>query len=153
MDANDDTTPTGEDVRRLLRHWGALWDVDELDRVLVRTSSRMFTTLGNYRPHRDEIRLASHLYEVGGPDLWQEVLCHEAAHAAVWRKHGRSVAAHGPEWKGLMKAAGYSSRATLPTTPELADYIRQRRQARPPRRRRRRVKVSLPRLLRWMTAE
>jgi SprT protein len=35
------------------------------------------------------------------------VLCHELAHLAVHRLHGRSAKPHGPEWRALMQAAGY----------------------------------------------
>jgi hypothetical protein len=44
-------------------------------------------------------------------DLLEEVLCHELAHVAVYRLHGRAVRPHGPEWKGLVAAAGFKPRA------------------------------------------
>jgi predicted SprT family Zn-dependent metalloprotease len=43
----------------------------------------------------------------------REVVCHEAAHAVVWRRLGRSVRPHGPEWRALVRAAGFEPRPTL----------------------------------------
>jgi SprT protein len=73
----------------------------------------MRTSLGLCAPKRRELRIAR--FVVDGPrDLLLEVLCHEAAHAAVYEIHGRRVRPHGREWRGLMKAAGYEPRARLP---------------------------------------
>jgi len=41
--------------------------------------------------------LAAHL-ENGIGDPLEEVLCHELAHVAVYRLHGRAARTHGPEW-------------------------------------------------------
>ena len=45
----------------------------------------------------------------------REVLCHELAHLAVHRLHGDSARPHGPEWRGLMAAAGFSPVAAART--------------------------------------
>jgi predicted SprT family Zn-dependent metalloprotease len=44
-----------------------------------------------------------------------EVLCHEAAHAAVVALHGRRVRPHGAEWRDLMLFAGFRPRVRLPS--------------------------------------
>lgn len=43
----------------------------------------------------------------------REVLCHEAAHAVVWARHGRKARPHGPEWQALVRQAGFEPRASL----------------------------------------
>jgi predicted SprT family Zn-dependent metalloprotease len=93
---------------------GSLWGVPELATdVVLRTSSRLRTSLGIYRPDRGELTLAAWLLE--GPEaLLEEVFGHEAAHAAVHSLHGRRVRPHGSEWRGLMERAGLPPRVRLP---------------------------------------
>ena len=64
----------------------------------------------------------------GRPTLLEEVLCHELAHAAVHRLHGRRAKPHGPEWKALMVKAGHEPRVrVLENDPRLpADFNRPR---------------------------
>jgi len=81
--------------------------------VALRTSSRLRTSLGNYRAKRSEITLAAWLLD-GPADLLEEVLCHEAAHAAVHALHRRRVRPHGAEWRGLMGRAGLPARRRVP---------------------------------------
>src|SRR5262245_18580038 len=45
----------------------------------------------------------------------REVLCHELAHLAVYRLHGDRARPHGPEWRRLMAAAGFSAVALART--------------------------------------
>ena len=45
-----------------------------------------------------------------------EVLCHEAAHAAVRLLHGDWARPHGPEWRGLMALAGMPARVKIPAS-------------------------------------
>jgi hypothetical protein len=40
------------------------------------------------------------------PNRRSNVLTHELAHVAVFRRHGTAVAPHGPEWRHLMELAG-----------------------------------------------
>jgi predicted SprT family Zn-dependent metalloprotease len=42
------------------------------------------------------------------------VLCHELAHLAARERHGDRIRPHGPEWKALMRAAGYEPKTRLP---------------------------------------
>lgn len=101
-------------ARTHLTRWGALWGApDVADRVRVVVSGRLRTSLGLYVSARDEVRLARFLLD-GPPSLLLEVLCHEAAHAVVHRRHGRRARPHGREWRALMRAAGYPGHARLP---------------------------------------
>jgi predicted SprT family Zn-dependent metalloprotease len=113
-DASNAEATLSERAAPHLERWGALWGVPGLARTLrVVASGRMRTSLGLYRPGRGEIRVARFL--LAGPEaLLLEVLCHEAAHAVVYARHGRSVRPHGREWRALMEAAGHPGRARLP---------------------------------------
>lgn len=97
-----------------LRRWGVAWDLAGLeDRVRISFSARLRTTLGRCSPARGEIRVASFLL-AGSGDLLHEVLCHEAAHVAAQELYGGAIRPHGPEWKALMKAAGFAPRVRIP---------------------------------------
>ena len=85
------------------------------DDLGLRSSSRLRRSLGIYRADRAEITLASWLLD-GPSDLLGEVLCHEAAHAAVHFAHGQRVRPHGREWQGLMVAAGMQPRIRIPVS-------------------------------------
>lgn len=41
------------------------------------------------------------------PSKIDEILAHELAHIVVWRRHGSTASEHGPEWRSLMRAAGF----------------------------------------------
>jgi predicted SprT family Zn-dependent metalloprotease len=100
--------------------WGWLWGVPRLDsEVSLRTSSRFKRSLGSYRANRAEITLAAWLVD-GPTQLLDEVLCHEAAHAAVHLVHGDGVRPHGPEWQGFMARAAMPARTRIPAS-ELPD--------------------------------
>lgn len=111
------------ELRDSVGQWGRLWGVPRLDsEVSLRTSSRFRRSLGSYRASRAEITLAAWLVD-GPTQLLDEVLCHEAAHAAVHLVHGNAVRPHGPEWKGLMARASMPARLRIPAS-ELPDSRR-----------------------------
>jgi len=98
-------------LRSQAERWAELWGLPGLtESVTVEFSRRFRSSLGLCRPAQSRIRLAAHL-EKGNGDLLEEVLCHELAHVAVYRLHARAVRPHGPEWKGLVAAAGFEPRA------------------------------------------
>ncbi|MAG34386.1 MAG: hypothetical protein CL908_26215 [Deltaproteobacteria bacterium] len=103
--------------------WGELWGVPRLGGELaIRTSSRFRRSLGSYRSGRAEITLAAWLIE-GPSDLLEEVLCHEAAHAAVHFIYKKRVRPHGPEWRGFMAQADMPARVRIPVA-ELPEFRR-----------------------------
>lgn len=98
--------------QQALAGWMQLWGVPGLEeRLDVRFSGRLTRSLGRCHPARGLIRLKRTL-EKGDEALLSEVLCHEAAHAAVYAIHRRRVRPHGREWGQLMRVAGYRPRAT-----------------------------------------
>lgn len=123
------------DLQPQLEAWTALWSCPGLAPALdVRFTTRLRTSLGRCFPERREIRLASYLLD-GPRPLLEEVLCHEAAHAAVFALHGgrrrprgprpygprpHGPRPHGPEWKRLMRLAGFAPRVRIPAA-EMAD--------------------------------
>ena len=115
-----------EGRRRLLAQWAQTWALTGLEGRLQITFSRRFrTSLGRCAPASGEIRLAEFLL-AGPPAVLREVLCHEAAHAAVHELHGAVRRPHGVEWRALMRAAGFEPRARLPAN-LLPDLVPQRR--------------------------
>jgi predicted SprT family Zn-dependent metalloprotease len=100
-----------ETLRSKAQQWEELWGLPGMtESVTVEFSRRFRSSLGQCRPVQGWIRLAAHL-ETGNDDLLEEVLCHELAHVAVHRLHGRRVRPHGPEWKCLVSAAGFTPQA------------------------------------------
>jgi len=93
-----------ESLQALLSEWARLWSVPELAKsVGIRVSSRMRRSLGSYRASRQQITLAAWLFDPAVGPLLEEVLCHEAAHAAV------HLSRSGPE-----RAAAFDSAAPVP---------------------------------------
>jgi len=103
-------------LRESVVQWGRLWGVPRLgSEVSLRTSSRFQRSLGSYRASRAEITLAAWLVD-GPTQLLDEVLCHEAAHAAVRLVHGDGVRPHGPEWRDFMALAEIPARVRIPAS-------------------------------------
>jgi predicted SprT family Zn-dependent metalloprotease len=101
-------------LRDRLESWGRLWGVPTLaEDVELHLSSRLRTSLGNYRVDRSQLTLAAWLLD-GPTALVEHVLCHEAAHAAVHALHGRRVKPHGVEWRIMMVQAGWPARVRVP---------------------------------------
>ncbi len=100
--------------------WLQLWNTPDLAaQTTIEWSPRMTRSLGRCYPERRLIRLAAFLDEADNA-LLEEVLCHELAHLAAHELHGTSTGSirpHGPEWKTLMRAAGYEPRTRMPAPP------------------------------------
>ena len=73
----------------------------------------MRSSLGGFYPRERLIRIADTLLEAP-PGLLHEVLCHEAAHAAVDILHGDRARSHGREWRELMRRVGLEPRVHMP---------------------------------------
>jgi predicted SprT family Zn-dependent metalloprotease len=106
--------PLGLQWEQWARELSPLWGVPDLLRsVRVELSHRMRSSLGGFYPRERLIRIADVLLEAP-PHLLREVLCHEAAHAAVHVLHGDRGRSHGREWRALMRAAGLDPRIRIP---------------------------------------
>jgi predicted SprT family Zn-dependent metalloprotease len=87
--------------------WLRRWGVSSLTGdIRSEFSNRLSTSLGMSYPERGLIRLNRSLLKED-QHLLAVVLCHELAHVVIYRRHGRSVRPHGPEWQALMRAVGF----------------------------------------------
>jgi predicted SprT family Zn-dependent metalloprotease len=94
--------------------WSARWGVPDLRaEVRLELSHRMRSSLGGFYARERVIRIADTLLEAPA-HLLHEVLCHEAAHAAVEILHGDRARSHGREWRELMRRVGIEPRVHVP---------------------------------------
>ena len=117
-----------EALRPKAERWEKLWGLPGLaESVTVEFSRRFRTSLGLCWPAQSRIRLAAHL-EHDHPELLEEVFCHELAHVAVFRLHGRKVRPHGPEWKKLLVRAGFEPKTRVqPEDAKFPERVKRRR--------------------------
>jgi predicted SprT family Zn-dependent metalloprotease len=101
-----------KDVMSYLRALARLWKHSDLRRIPVRTNARLTASAGRWNAFAGVIEIAARLSSLDDR-MRREVLCHEAAHAVVWARHGRKVMPHGPEWQALVREAGFEPRASL----------------------------------------
>ncbi len=93
--------------------WLAQWRALTLARdARSEFSARLSASLGVTYPERGLIRLNRSLLNEDR-HLLEVVLCHELAHLVIFRRHGKSVRPHGPEWRTLMQAVGFEPNARL----------------------------------------
>jgi predicted SprT family Zn-dependent metalloprotease len=85
-----------------LRRWS--------DSVSIEISDRMQRSLGSYSQRTRTVRLSAALFTQPDRSLVREVLCHELAHAIVHQQFGRRHP-HGPEWRELVRRAGFEGHA------------------------------------------
>lgn len=129
-------TPLGDDLelRGKTHAWCAAWGVASLaHEARIAYSTRQRTSLGRARYEGERILLNAVLRDPALRPLLEEVLCHELAHLAARRLHGRAIRPHGKEWKALLKSVGHCARVTVPSA-EVPPVQ--------PRRRRRRARAS-----------
>ena len=101
---------------QLIRQWARMWCVAELaGNITCEWSARLRRSLGRAYPERNLVRLSILLQQSPYKHLFEEVLCHEVAHVAVFYLHGRAACSHGAEWQKLLKLAGYEPRKSFPT--------------------------------------
>lgn len=106
---------------RLIRRWAKLWQIPHMaDQVSCEWSMRLTRSIGLAYPQRRLIRLHPLLQLPPNQHLLEEVLCHEAAHLAVFALYGPHAARHGPEWRQLLTRAGFQPRRGLLLGPESA---------------------------------
>lgn len=97
-------------VARAFQEWCSIWDVPALaNTVSVRANRRLRSSVAR-------LVVADQCLELGplffsGSLNHREVLCHELAHAAAHMKYGARIRPHGPEWRDLIRAAGFEHRS------------------------------------------
>lgn len=107
-------TELAPSLRDDLRGWCTLWNVSGIvPEVSVAISWRMTSTLGRAYYNTMTIRLSATLLDPTAAELLRETLCHELAHLAAYRLHGRAIRPHGREWRALLAATGYPPNATI----------------------------------------
>lgn len=94
-------------LQTLSQHWGA-----DLAGLTVSVNPRLTRTVARFRPLGGGIEISPSVLVMPRAGL-RAVLCHEAAHAVVWTRHGRSVKPHGLEWAALVRSAGHEPMASL----------------------------------------
>jgi predicted SprT family Zn-dependent metalloprotease len=101
------------DIADIVAEAAGAWGIPDLAaKVDVAFSRRLRSSAGRAVPARGTVRLHAALAD-GPPELLREVVIHELAHVAAHLLHGRT-AAHGPEWRGLVRTAGGHVRVRLP---------------------------------------
>jgi predicted SprT family Zn-dependent metalloprotease len=106
--------PLIEPYWRHLERWARIWKLPDLPgQVTIEISNRLRSSIGLCYPERSMIRLHPVVRELDEPVIL-EVLCHEMAHVAAHRHHGRGCKPHGREWTSLVESAGYEARTRLP---------------------------------------
>jgi SprT protein len=98
-------------ITSYLRTLSQRWDAD-LESVRVSLNPRLTRTVARFRPPVRTIEISGTVLAM--PAVRQrDVVCHEAAHAVVWARHGRRAKPHGAEWAALVRAAGHEPMASL----------------------------------------
>ena len=96
-----------EQHKNALLRWARVWRTPDLPHcVKILFSTRLRKSLGRVRAKSGVITLNTQLASVPRSVLL-EVLCHEAAHVAIYLLHGWRAKPHGPEWRELVQLAGY----------------------------------------------
>lgn len=107
----DDHEPSIAQLAAIVRPWGHLWDLPGFERNLIfRFSPRLTRSLGRCNPAAGTLTL-----RLGLPrDQIPYILCHEAAHIAVFLRFGPGLRPHGPEWASLVALAGFPPAVNAP---------------------------------------
>lgn len=97
----------------MARELGEVWGIPDLARqVSISFYPKPSRRLGLARPARGEVRLDPSLRSAP-PSRRREVLAHELAHVVVFLRHGPGRRPHGPEWRALLREAGFVPSRTL----------------------------------------
>ena len=104
---------TPDQLLEIARAFFARWALPvQLNHLRIEYSYRMTASLARTYPRKALIRLSSLLMREY-QDLLPQIICHEAAHLAVYLMHGSDARPHGPEWARLVAAAGFSPHRRL----------------------------------------
>lgn len=103
-------------IRATLSRSFRAWGLPGLAReVRVEYSRRLRRSLALCYEDRMLIRLHIALARPANAELLREIVCHEAAHIAARKLHGRDVPPHGSEWATLVDRMGYLPRLDFRT--------------------------------------
>src|SRR5256885_16480347 len=84
-------------LARTLQHWAKLWRVPDLpDHIIFRHNARLRTTIARWVIESNCLEVSTRFFELRRDH--REILCHELAHAAALKTHGRAIRPHGSEW-------------------------------------------------------
>jgi predicted SprT family Zn-dependent metalloprotease len=101
-------------IRKRLDRWLVRWQTPSLrDTLRIEFSPRLRRAFGRCYQEERLIRLTPSLLDTQSA-LLAEILCHEAAHAAVYELFGRAARPHGAEWEELMRQVGFEPRVRIP---------------------------------------
>lgn len=94
------------------RFLAVAWKQPHVAKLRLLTNKRLRSTLARYVGSSGVIELNPAVL-ARTRKVQKEIVCHEAAHAVVWRRYGKTSRPHGEEWRALIVAAGFEPRATL----------------------------------------
>jgi predicted SprT family Zn-dependent metalloprotease len=99
-------------LRIAIARWSEGWSLPDLpEAVVVDLNRRLRTRVGRYCHDGHRIEVGPRFLSLRSRRA--EVLAHELAHAAARRLHPRARKPHGPEWKSLIRAAGFEPMVRL----------------------------------------
>ena len=97
-------------TKRFLRLWRL---PNLLQDIAFCRNPRLRTTVARWVFAKHRIELGPRFFALHQSQ--DRILCHELAHAATGTIHGRRVLPHGPEWRALVQAAGFSPQTRFTT--------------------------------------
>jgi SprT protein len=98
-------------ARGYLHSLATLWNQPSVETLPIEVNQRLSRAAGRWVPARRAIQLSPRTL-AKDVRFRREVLCHEAAHAVVSKLRGPKAKPHGPEWRELVRAAGFEPSAT-----------------------------------------
>jgi predicted SprT family Zn-dependent metalloprotease len=96
---------------RRIGQWLELWGIPGFETLVrIRYNPRLRTTIARWVTRQKTVEVGRRFKQ--DRRRRAEVLCHELAHAAVTAIYGSTVQPHGPEWRDLVRLAGFELRAS-----------------------------------------
>ena len=119
--------PLAASLSATLARLAAIWCCPWLSQVTVTFVEPRRASLGSSNSNLRSIRLDVRLRR--RPALLAEAVCHEAAHLVSFDRSRGKGRPHGPEWRSLVRAAGFEARIRLPRLGADATPLRPPRRA------------------------
>lgn len=98
-------------AQALLHSLADIWRQPRVSQLRIRFNPRLTSTVARLMAHEGVIELNATVGHLDSRNR-REVICHEAAHFAVLRRHRKAVRPHGPEWAALVRQAGFEPKAS-----------------------------------------